>query len=263
MRGAKTLAILANAAAVASLMACGGGNSAPKPTLTPDQIAQMLPLTSESEHFTYHYADALPVDRISQEAFYSWMAPQLGVSPTQKIQYYRFAYAGQIQIATGHLTDGYADTANFAVDTVNAWENHEVVHLLTFLIGPSTDFFGEGFAVANTVDPANHDLTPKRHGTPVHDVARGYLKNGQLPRVTDIVVSDAFQHSGSPGEINYDAAGSFVEYLIEKYGIEKSLNLFRSMNRDMTFSAIDVRFQQIYGIPLSQADSDWHAFLTQ
>lgn len=260
---ARIAAVLVIAAVVASLIACRGGYSTPKPTLTSEQIAQMLPLTSESEHFTYHYSDVLPVDPTSQEAFYSWMAPQLGVSPTQKIQYYRFANAGEIQAATGHPTDGYADTANFAVYTVNAWENHEVVHLLTFLIGPSTDFFGEGFAVANTVDPANHDLTPKRHGTPVHDLARGYLTTGQLPHVPAIVVSDDFQHSGSPGEINYDAAGSFVEYLIEKYGMEKSLNLFRSMNRDMRFSAIDTRFQQIYAVSLSQADSDWRTFLSQ
>src|SRR3954465_202580 len=77
MRVARSVTIVANAAAVACLVACGGG-STPKPTLTRDQIAQMLPLTSESEHFTYHYSDALPVDRVTQEAFYAWMAPQLG-----------------------------------------------------------------------------------------------------------------------------------------------------------------------------------------
>jgi len=263
MWGARIVTIVATAATAAVMVACGGGGSPLRPTMTAAQIAQLFPLTAESEHFTFHYTDSLPVDQTSQEAFYAWMAPQIGMTPAQKIQYYRHPNAGQIMAVTGHPADGFADTANFAVHTVNEWENHEVVHLLAFLVGPTTDFFGEGFAVANEVNPANHDLTPKRHGIPVHDLARSYLKINQLAGAIDIVVSDKFQHSGFPGEHNYVAAGSFVEYLIEKYGMAKALQLFHFANRDVSFSTIDTRFQQIYGMSLSQADADWHAFLSQ
>jgi len=262
MWGTRAVTVLVTAAAFSLLIACGGSSSL-KPTLTPSQAAQLFPLTSESAHFTYHYATDLPVDPVSQEAFYDWIVAQMGVAPTQKIQYYRYVNAQSIQAATGHLADGYADPPGVTVHTVNPWENHEVVHLLTYIIGPSTDFFGEGFAVAMQVDPASHNFTPTRLGTPVHDLARLYKSNGTLPRAIDIATSDAFQHSGIPAAVTYTAAGSFMEYLAEKYGIAKSLQLFHFANRDVPFSTIDARFQQIYGISMAQADSDWRAFLAQ
>jgi hypothetical protein len=263
MWGTRAVTIAATAAAFASLLGCGGGSSSPRPTLTPTQIAQLFPLSAESAHFSYHYSDSLPVDPISQEAFYDWIVSQMGVAPTQKIQYYRYANASTIQGATGHPADGYADPPAVTVHSIKPWENHEVVHLLTYLIGPSTDFFGEGFAVAMEVDPASHNFTPTHNGIAVHDLARNYQRAGQLPHATDIVTSDAFQHSGISSSVTYAAAGSFMEYLVEKYGISKSLDLFRSMSREVAFSVIDARFRQIYGISLAQADSDWRAFLSQ
>ena len=77
----------------------------------------------------------------------------------RKIQYYKYTSTIQMRQITGMSANGWADPPNFSVHTIFAWQGHEVVHVLTALVGRPSYFFNEGIAVFMQVDPYASDPT--------------------------------------------------------------------------------------------------------
>ena len=94
---------------------------------------------------------------------------------------------------TGKVTNGWADPPAFAIHTIWPWDNHEVVHVMTALVGRPTDFFNEGIAVAMSVDLQSDRLEPMWQSQTVHAWAANFRTNSQLPRLPDIVETDSFR----------------------------------------------------------------------
>ena len=98
-----------------------------------------------------------------------------------------------MQQMTAKVTNGWADPATFAVHSIWPWDNHEVVHVITALFGRPSDFFNEGIAVAMSVDPQNGRWESMWQSQPSHTWARTFRSHGELPRLSDIVETDAFR----------------------------------------------------------------------
>ena len=246
------------AAILLMFMFAGCGGSSPS-SPSPQQLSQSLPTTTTTAHFVFHFQSGDTVDTSRQEQYYVWAVATLGVDPTQKIDYYKYFDRSRMIAITGRDTNGWADPSVFAVHTIWPWDNHETVHVYTALFGRPSDYFNEGIAVAMETDPANNDLVPRWSGTPLHALAKGFMQANRLSFVQDICDTDSFRKLDD--SVSYPAAGSFVEFLIERYGMTRVKNFFTSSTRDDSRTTIHTKFQQAFGISVADADQAWRSFL--
>jgi len=58
--------------------------------------------------------------------------------------------------------------------TIGPYDNHEVVHVYSAMIGRPSDFNNEGLAVSFQADPGRSDLTVRFNGQQVQEACRGW-----------------------------------------------------------------------------------------
>ena len=97
----RTMARLACLLVLTSLVACG----ADSPT-SPDPTGAPLSRTVATAHYVFHFTEQDRVDETRQEAFHDWVLPQLGVSPSRQIQYFKYLDRAHMQRATGRAANG-------------------------------------------------------------------------------------------------------------------------------------------------------------
>lgn len=210
--------------------------------------------------YFYVAGDTVGVPR--EEAFHRWATDRLGVALPQKIDYRKYLSRAEMGKYTGNgNTNGYAEPEKFTIHTIFSYDNHEVVHIYTALIGRPSDFFNEGIAVSFQTDPANDDFAVKFNGVQVHDACRAYLQAGTLPQpLSRYVTTDGFRGI-SDSVLSYRMAGSFLLFLQERFGLPAVLSFFRTGGRDDTLTLIQTRFQQAFGASLGQVETAWLAML--
>jgi hypothetical protein len=243
---------------LAAAMACGGSTGTPSgPSSAPP-----LPFAAESANFRFYYSpgDSVQVER--QEAFHAWAVARLGVVVPRKIEYRKYTSREDMGARTGtYNTNGYAEPDGFTIHTLWSWDNHETVHIYTALIGLPSDFFNEGIAVAFQTDPLSGDFEPRINGEQVHDAARRYRQLGLLVLPLSRIVSTSGFRGISDNTLSYLEAGSFVAFLIARFGIDRVLPFFRTGTRDDALDTIRARFEQAFGATLEKAEADWLAFV--
>lgn len=218
-----------------------------------------LSITLETANFIFHYSlgDYIYSDR--QEAFGSWAISLLGVNIPKKIDYYKYKDYDQMRRIWGTSGVAWADTGTLSIHHYSSWDNHECVHLLTYLIGRPPDLFNEGIAVGLSTDPYNGDFEGRWYGMSVHYWGKRFKDEGTLIPLNDLLESNDFR-GYEPG-ITYPESGSFVRFLIDTYGLSKMKSIFQTVNRGDSKDEIKQKFQSIYGFSIDQAEAAWLLFL--
>jgi hypothetical protein len=237
---------------LACAVACGGTNSPTEPSQPP------LPLAAETTSYRYYYVSGDRVDPDWQESYHAWATARLGVQLPQKIQYYKYQSRQDMGNRTGNYnTNGYAEPARFEIHTLWPTDNHEVVHIYTALVGRPSDFFNEGIAVAFQTNPTTGDFESRFNGAQVHDACAAYLRAGTLVLPLErIVVTDGFR-SVSDSVLSYREAGSFVRFMIDTYGLDRTLEFFRRSSRNDSASVVRGHFLNALGVSLETAEGAW------
>ena len=124
---------------------------------------------------------------------------------------------------------------------------HEIAHVITWnaLGEPGTQFLSEGIAVA--MDGEWHSRADTT--TSLHQWAKKFMQEGKLPSLITLVNN----WEDVPGTISYPVSGSFVKFLLEKYGAEKLKQLFFKATPDDFFR----NFKIIYGQPMTDIEQIW------
>lgn len=235
------------------VVACCGSDGPTSPTRTLSQ-------TETTTHYVFHRTESDRVDSSRQEAFHDWAVPQLGVTPTRAIQYYKYLDRSHINEITGRETNGFAEPSAFTLHSIWPFDAHEVVHVLTAMLGTPSDLFNEGIAVALSLDPLAGRFVPLWNNAPVHDVARQILASGSTLRPVAILTSDRFVQQSNL--TTYPMAGSFVGFLIERYSQDTMNQFFRSPSgRNASDAQIRQRTLNVWGKSLETLQEEWLAFL--
>ena len=234
---------------VSATAAC---DSPSAPTATP------LPLQRETAGMQYYYAAGDTIDVDWQETFNAWAIERLGVRPPQRLEYYKYRSKGDMGDHIGvYTTNGYCEPELFRVHSIWPQDNHEVVHVLSALIGRPSDFFNEGFAVSFQTDPSRGDFTVRFNGLQVHDAVRDYLSRGELPRpLVEYVTTNRFR-SIHDSTMSYRMAGSFMLYLTERFGLPKALEFLRGEGPMESLATIQARMRSVFGVSVEEAESGW------
>jgi hypothetical protein len=247
--GRRSLAVFSSAILVASC------HSPSAPSANPDA----LPVQITTAHYVFHYSSGDAVQADLQERYHEWAVARLGVSLDRAIAYYKYRDRAQMERVTGKNANGWADPASFTVHSISSWDYHEVVHVMTALIGRPPDFFNEGIEVAMQVDPRDQQSGPRWNGVSIHDWAAGYRSTGMLPPLAEVVETDSFRRvDESKG---YPIAGSFVSFMVDDRGMDNMKVFFRACPRDAPGADIERAFTAAFGVSLQDAEMRWHTYL--
>lgn len=240
--------------AVVVTAACGGSSS---DVASPSQPP--LPVGVETAHYTFHYAQGDSVNAAWQEPYHEWATARLGVTLPKRIGYYKYQSRQAMGEHTGHYnTNGYADTDRLEIHTLWATDNHEVVHLFMSTVGQSTGLFSEGVAVAFQCDPAAGDFESRFNGEEVHHAARRYLASGELVLPLSRIIETQGFRAITDSTMSYREAGSFVRFLIDRYGLDRFLAFYGSgVVVDSTAVTISSRFASTMGVSIEDAEAAW------
>jgi hypothetical protein len=234
-------------------LACGDSSTSP---------TAQLPLVTQSATTRYYYEPGDTVDVARQEAFNAWARDRLQLTLPQKVEYRKYFSRAAMGRYTGeNSANAYAEPEKFTLHTIWASDNHEVVHILSAMVGRPSDFFNEGLAVSFQVDPIRNDFTVRFNGMQVHEACRNYKHAGTLPLPLSRYVTTAGFRGIADDLTSYRMAGSFVLFLQEQFGLSRVLAFFRTGSRDDPLSVIQSKFQQAFGRPIDEVEADWLAML--
>lgn len=236
------------------LSACGGSDS---PT-SPGDVTPTLSESLETSSLSFHFTPGDGVESDWQEAYHEWATARLGVSLPGKIQYYKYASDAQMRSLVGRGCC-FAEPETLTIHTLWPRDDHEVVHVYAGRIGRPSNFLSEGLAVAFQVDPVGGRTEPWWNGLSVHLRAGGFLEGGTLVPLTDFLTTEDFRSHDS--NTSYPQAGSFVDFLIDRHGLDRYLQLYRRGDVGDSEGRIRSDFQDVYGLGVEQAEAAWHAFL--
>ena len=216
----------------------------------------------------YYYELGDTIDITRQEAFNAWAIERLGIVLPQKIEYRKYLSREAMGRCTGNgNTNGFAEPSLWRFHTIWPFDNHEVVHVYTAVVGRPSDFFNEGIAVSLQTDPGRGDFTV-RFGYPssspsqqVHDACREYLRNGSLPLPVSRYVTTSGFRGISDQLLGYHTAGSFVLHMTERFGLSPVLRFLQTSNSEDTLDVIHERIQGVFGVSLDEIESSWLAML--
>ena len=217
------------------------------------RLRSMLDATLRTPHFTVRYASgglaAVRVRAIARECEWQWhsLSRDWGDEPAS-IELRVFEDDRDLSAATSH-TDAHA-----VPRCINStWQSaspdtlaHELVHVFQ-LEGswwrPSR-WLRRGF-VEGSAEAWQGDLVRSREA---HRAMASALQSGMLPALSQVMSLFGFWTVNETAA--YEAAGSFVGWLVLEHGIER-------------FQALDRRFdfERAYGRDLAALEADWHQFL--
>jgi hypothetical protein len=130
-----------------------------------------------------------------QEAFNAWALERLAVVVPQKVEYRKHSSRAAMARYTGQgNANGFAEPERFVFHTIWPYDNHEVVHVYTALVGRPSDFFNEGIAVSFGTDPSNSNFSVRFNGLLSRQWARGFTRHD-----SDAFSADVWRHVGGVG----------------------------------------------------------------
>jgi hypothetical protein len=241
-------------------LATGCGDS---PT-APSRFTPPLPLVAETATTRYYHEQGDTIDVSRQEAFNAWALERLGVVPPQKIEYRKYLSRDAMGAHTGNRnTNGFAEPPLWRFHTIWPYDNHEIVHIYTAMMGRPSDFFNEGIAVSFQTIPAIGDFTVRFNGQQVHQACRGYLQGNLLPLPLSRYVTTTGFRGIADSTLSYRMAGSFVLHLTERFGLPAMLRFMEINNREESLDTIRTRIRDVFGVTLEEAESSWLTMLRE
>jgi hypothetical protein len=238
----------------ASLLACGGNPSRPS-------AASPLSEQVETPAYTYRFAAGDSVDVSWQEAYHAWAIEAMGLQNVRRITYNKYRSRQHMGEVIGvSNTNGYADAAAFAIHTIWPTDNHEVVHLYSSAWGSPVALFSEGFAVAFSVNPPRGEFVPIWHSQSVHTLARTFRSNGTLIPLSRLLETNGFR-TFDPN-ITYPQSGSFVRYLVDRFGLNPIRQIFGSLRPTDSASVVAQAVIKAFGKDISALEAEWLQFLS-
>ncbi|MBI4862121.1 MAG: hypothetical protein HY815_17975 [Candidatus Riflebacteria bacterium] len=217
------------------------------------RLERSLPGTLRTEHFDLFYQPAPYISRqiraVARRA--EWSRHQLArhwpIRPTERVRIYVMDQEHLVALT------GMTPHANVRTIFITPWAAtsnvllHELVHAFTIDLEPHpfvifSRGLSEGLAHAH-----ERDYLLAREA---HTAQAAALEARSLPPARQFMGAAGFWKV-EEGQA-YEAAGSFVGFLVLKYGIQKLFALYRGLE-----------FAPVYGRSIDELDQEWRAFLRE
>lgn len=228
-------------------------------------------LAKESASFVFYYFPGSEAEKAlesiipQREKILQKLLKDFAVQLPGKTVFFFYPDAETARKLTGHRADGWTYGRTIVEvygprRKIDPW--HELVHLAASRIGSPPVLFAEGLATSRE---KSFDNAGKYRAT-VTDWCRGFLREGALIPLTELMEDTSFGEDLTRPRIAYPEAACFTDYLEEVYGWPK----FRQAYAELTNSPEAAvhernlsRFEKVYGKSLRVAESEWKEWLSR
>jgi hypothetical protein len=186
----------------------------------------------------------------NQQAIFDYYCQRLGVESDVSVKYYLYPDTASIRQVLSIKGFQYVSWDDRELHTINPNDNHEVVHFITDAYGMPPRSFTEGTVFWLLDDWA---------GWPVHKVAAFRMASGNLPNLRQLTDYNTFAPM-DPG-LSFPAAASFIGFIVDRWGVDKLLELYEVANGVNSYGAFDQAFEKVYGGKAADAEEWWRTFL--
>lgn len=223
-----------------------------------------------SKHITiYYYDGSLSQSETEQilnirELAYHLIANYFKIEEKIQVNIYLFPDEKTKLKVTGHKGYGWAFENNIVEvynDEIRVDPYHELVHIIGNKIAKPDALIDEGIAVHLSQKYGQNPFS-KILGYPdksINQILKILLKNNSRIPLKKLF---GYKNIGEAknGKLAYCQSGSFVNFLIGKYGKKKFLELYASYGNNDELSAAE-KFESIYGFSLEAAENRWIEFI--
>ncbi len=210
--------------------------------------------TKDTKYVKYYYLDEkpLPKDAIERETeLIEDYADRLGVDISSKIEYFYYPDEETLTKILG-MKKGHqrALWSRRELHTTEPYEDHIVAHLLLMDYGYPPYGIGEGIVYA---------LIGNLVGNDIHLAAKYYLVQLKIPPLYKML--DTEEIGPELKDIVVPAWSSFCMYLIEKYGMESFMELYKRSDAVLDEGEFNIIFKDIYDEDFPIVDRAWRLYV--
>jgi len=222
----------------------------------------MKKISKKLDHFVVFYDQnskaEQDIDEISKslELSYEKIIKELKLFPlSQKIKFFLYETVNEKVKETDERAYGHTDRKAKTIFAVYNKEikcigPHEIVHIFIAALGFSNYVLGEGLA-----ESMEEGWTTKNVSKSQDEWVRDFRKNNQFVPITTLFDDHEFiKHDCT---ISYPEAGSFVKFLLKKYGSEKVLEVFKALERRGDLKKNLEAFKDRIGQSVEEAEKEW------
>lgn len=144
----------------------------------------------------------------------------------------------------------FGDWGKKTIHTTSSYDDYEMIHMILYEMGTPPMGVAKGLVFY---------FRSKFNGWDIHNAAKQDLMAKRLPGLYRFV---AWKHySDSDLSITVPGWSSFVTWLIDRYGMDKVLELYISTDEIDEIGPFEVRFKDIFGDDFKKLDQEWRWFL--
>jgi len=205
--------------------------------------------SATSENFVFHWLPGHPMpegSQASQQAIFDDLSRRLGVDSHIVINYYFYPDTTTIRKILSLKGYQYVSWDDLEFHSINANDNHEVVHFITDPIGRPPRSLAEGlvFWLLDDID-----------GMTVEDAMKRLIRANAYPPLRNLLEYNLFM--ALEAQISMPCAASFVGFLVDRFGKEKLMEFFAAANGMNSYDAVATAVNKVYGVPLSEIEAAW------
>jgi hypothetical protein len=211
-------------------------------------------IKKETEYVDFYYFNEHPFPQGAMEkeaARVEDYIERMDVVLNRKIKYYYYGTEDKFKEVTG--LGRYEQRSLWEkkeLHTIDPEENDEIIHIILSHLGHPPLGLARGL---------NYALKGSLEGKNIHITARELLKQREIPALYKTLDQDLLIKKGTgrtiPGWV------SFCKYLIDRYGMEKLMKLYKETDGIYRPGAFNVRFKDIYGDDFPVIDRAWRFYL--
>ncbi|NIM20331.1 MAG: hypothetical protein GTO51_08890 [Candidatus Latescibacteria bacterium] len=187
-----------------------------------------------------------------QQSLYEEYCRRLGVTSDARISYYLYPDSSTIKRMLSLKGVFYISWDDQEIHTIQPYEDHEIIHIITDPFGTPPRSICEGTVFY---------LQGGFRGKPLHPVARQFLAEKKLPSLTSLIDYNRFVFL--PSSLSLPSIGSFVAFIVETWGMERLIELYRAAKGANAYLTFGPSFERVYGVSAGEAETRWRQFLAR
>lgn len=219
-------------------------------------VPEPLPWEEQrTKNFVFHSLPdhPFPVGSVeSQQRLFDYFAGRLGIESDVVVGYYLYPDTATIRKILSLKGYQYVSYDDLEIHTINPNDNHEVVHFMTDVYGAPPKGIAEGTVFWLLDDWA---------GSPVDDLAAGYLKLDALPPLRDMINYNTLALINP--NIWVPGMSSFVKFVVERWGTEGLIELYKAISGFNSYDLFAQAFERVYGTTVEDTETQWRLKLSR
>jgi len=205
----------------------------------------------ETERVLYFYEglEGPPADAVaSNQQFLESLEKMLDLRYKGKVHYYKYATGERKAQITGASERSHHEGVE--IHSTNWVDRHDMAHVLMNSLGKSIPLLAEGIAIY---------CSKAIPGRDAHRRARILETEGPWLPLDKLFDPDMFQ--ASPAPVSNALAGSFVGFLLDRYGADRFKKLYTYESAEEAKEKLPERFRTLYGLEIIEVEQAWREFL--